>query len=119
MKLALRTLALVIGVIGFIIGVIVNFAFSAIRFIRDMAGAGVPPSHGVLGFLVLVVGLIGSLLAPFSAVPAAVLLLLAGIAMFFIIHWAALLVSPFFIVAAILAYLDRPTVRAARAARAG
>lgn len=116
MKFALRTLALIIGVIGFVIGLIVNFLYSTIHFIRDLGGADIPASHGVLGFLVLVVGLIGSLAAPFAAVPAAVLLLVAGIAMFFIVHWAALLVSPFFIIAAILAFLDRPSARAARAA---
>lgn len=115
MKLALRTLALVIGLVGFVWGVIVNFAYSAIRFMRDMAGADVPQSHGILGFFILVVGLIGAVLAPFSAIPAAVLMLLAGIALFFILHWAALLVSPIFFIAAILAFLDRPAARAARA----
>jgi len=108
MNLALRVIALIIGVVGFVIGIIVNFAYSAIHFIRDMGGADIPPSHGILGFFVLVVGLIGALMAPAFAVPAAVVMLLAGIAMFFIIHWAALLVSPFLIVAAVLAYLDRP-----------
>src|ERR1044071_9069578 len=93
MSLALRFIALIVGVIGFIVGIIVNFAYSAIHFIRDMAGADIPPSHGILGFFVLVGGLIGAIMAPSSAVIASVLLLISGVAMVFIIHWAALLVS--------------------------
>ena len=42
-------------------------------------------------------------------------MLVVAIALFFILHWAALLVSPFFIVAAILAFLDRPAARTAAA----
>jgi hypothetical protein len=42
-------------------------------------------------------------------------MLVAAIALFFVLHWAALLVSPFFIVAAILAFLDRPAARTVRA----
>jgi hypothetical protein len=115
MRFALRTVALVIGVVGFVIGLIVNFAYSTFHFIGDMMGADVRQSHGVIGFLVLVVGLVGALLAPFSAVVSAVLMLAVGIALFFILHWAALLVSPFFIVAAVIAFLDRSASRAARA----
>jgi hypothetical protein len=113
MKFALRTVALIIGVVGFLVGLVVNFAYSTFHFIGDMMGADVRQSHGVIGFLVLVVGLIGALIAPFSAVVSGVVMLVVAIALFFILHWAALLVSPFFIVAAILVFLDRPAARAA------
>src|SRR5689334_20663327 len=115
MRFALRTMALIIGVIGFIIGLIVNFAYSTFHFIGDMMGSDVRQSHGVIGFLVLVLGVIGAILAPFTAVVSAVIMLVVAIALFFILHWAALLVSPFFIVAAILAFLDRPAAHTAAA----
>ncbi len=115
MRFALRTVALIIGVVGFIVGLIVNFAYSSIHFIGDMMGADVRQSHGVIGFLTLVVGLVGALLAPFSATVSAVVMLVVGIALFFILHWAALLVSPFFIVAAVIAFLDRPAAHPAQA----
>ena len=113
MKLALRTVALIIGVVGFLVGLVVNFAYSTFHFVGDLMGADVRQSHGVIGFLVLVVGLIGALIAPFSATVSAVVMLVVAIALFFILHWAALLVSPFFIAAAILVFLDRPAARAA------
>jgi len=115
MRFALRTVALIIGVIGVVIGLIVNFAYSTFHFIGDMMGADVRQSHGVIGFLVLILGLIGALLAPFTALVSAVIMLVVAIALFFILHWAALLVSPFFIVAAVLAFLDRPASRAVSA----
>lgn len=115
MRLALRTLALIIGVIGFIWGLVVNFAYSTFHFIGDMMGRDVRATHGVIGFVVLVIGLIGALIAPFSAVVSAVVMLLVGIALFFVLHWAAILVSPIFFIAAILAFLDRPAMRAASA----
>jgi len=115
MRFALRTVALIIGIVGVVIGLIVNFANSTFHFIGDMMGADVRQSHGVIGFLVLMLGLIGALLAPFTALVSAVIMLVVAIALFFILHWAALLVSPFFIVAAVLAFLDRPASRTARA----
>ncbi|HEY1387560.1 MAG TPA: hypothetical protein VGF38_03370 [Ktedonobacterales bacterium] len=111
----MRTVALIIGVVGFVIGLIVNFAYSSFHFIGDMMGADVRQSHGFIGFWVLLLGVIGALLAPFAAVVSAVIMLVVGIALFFILHWAALLVSPFFIVAAVLAFLDRPSAHAASA----
>ncbi len=115
MRIALRTVALIIGVVGFVIGLIVNFAYSSFHFIGDMMGADIRQTHGFIGFWVLLLGVIGALLAPFAAVVSAVIMLVAAIALFFVLHWAALLVSPFFIVAAILAFLDRPAARTASA----
>jgi hypothetical protein len=53
---------------------------------------------------VILIGLVGSVLAMFISIAGAVLLLVAGIAFFFIVGWWALLASPFFLVRAVLAY---------------
>ncbi len=53
----------------------------------------------------VLIALVGSVLAMFIPITgAAVLLLIAGIAFFFIAGWWALLASPFLFVGAVLAY---------------
>ena len=60
-------------------------------------------TQGQQGFVILI-GLVGSVLAMFIPIAGAVLLLVAGIAFFYIAGWWALLASPFFLVGAVLAY---------------
>ena len=110
MRLIGRLGALVLGLIGAIIGLVVNFAYSAFHDIARWAGdAKIDSTHGFLGFFVLVIGIIGALVAPVAPSVAALLLLIAGIGIIFIVKWFALIVAPFFLVAAVLAYIDRPS----------
>jgi len=109
MRLIGRLGALVLGLIGAVIGLVVNFAYSAFHDIARWAGdTHMDSTHGFIGFFVLVAGIIGSLITPVAPSAAAVLLLIAGIGIIFIVKWFALIITPFFLVAAVLAYLDRP-----------
>jgi hypothetical protein len=55
--------------------------------------------------------LVGSFLALLFPEFAAVLRFIAGVGFFYVLGWGALFVAPFFIVAAILAFMDRRTAR--------
>lgn len=107
MRTALRVVAFIIGVIGFVDGVIANFIVSAYRDVARLIGVDTVPSHGVIGFILCVIGLIGAFLALRQPILAALLLVIAAIGFFFVARWWALLASPQFIVSAVLAVLDR------------
>src|SRR5262249_42457184 len=101
--------ALVLGLIGTVIGLLVNFAYSAFHDIARWAGdTSLDSTHGFIGFFLMVAGLIGALIAPLAPSASALLLLLARLGFLFLVHWVAIIVTPFFLVAAVLAYLDRP-----------
>ena len=103
-RLIMRTLALIIGLVGVVIAFIVNLSYSSLHVIGRIAGFTDNPSHFFWGLLVVFIGLVGSLCTLFIPTGAVVLLLVAGIAFFFIAGWWALLASPFLLIAALLAY---------------
>ncbi len=100
----MRTLAMIIGLVGVVIAFVVNLLYSSLHVLGRIAGITSNPSHFFFGLLVVLIGLIGSVLALFVPIAGAVLLAIAGIAFFFIAGWWALLASPFLLIAAVLAY---------------
>jgi hypothetical protein len=108
--------ALILGLIGVVLAFIVNFAYSGVhRLIQLSGGTTMDQTHGFIGLLLILVGLVGSILALTAPEFAAILLLIAGVGFFFIVGWYAILASPFFILAAILAYIDRRSATRVRA----
>jgi hypothetical protein len=92
---------MILGLIGCVVGVIANFIGTIHGYMSDVA------HHGFVGLLLLLIAFVGSLTAPFVPIVAAVLLLIAGIGFFYVLGAGALFVAPFFLVAAVLAFVDR------------
>lgn len=107
MRIALRVIALILGIIGFVDGVIANFIVAAYRDVAHLIGVDVAQSHGVVGFIFCAIGLIGAVIALRLPIVGAVLLLIATIGFFVVVRWWGLLASPQFALAAVLAILDR------------
>lgn len=108
MKIIGRIGALLCGLIGTILALIINVAYSAVHDALRLGGAKtIEQSHGFIGLALVVVGFAGALLALPSPTVAALLMLVAAIGLFFVVKVYALLASFFFIVAALLAFLDR------------
>ena len=103
-KLTIRTLTLITGLFAVIVAFIVNLLYSFLHVLGRVAGITNDSSHFFWGLLVIFIGFVGSLLVLFSPTVGAVLLLVSGIAFFFIAGWWALLASPFLLLAAALAY---------------
>ena len=100
----MRLLTLIIGLIGTVIAFFINLFYSSFHVLGRVAGITNDQTHFFWGLVVVLVGLVGSLFAMFIPSVGMVLLLVAGIAFFFIAGWWALLASPFLLVAAFFAY---------------
>jgi hypothetical protein len=103
-QFTLRTLAMLIGLLGVVIAFIINILYSSFHVLGRVTGITNDQSHFFFGLLVILIGFVGSIMALFFPIVGAVLLAVAGIAFFFIAGWWALLASPFLLVAAVLAY---------------
>jgi hypothetical protein len=99
-RFSLRTIALIVGLIGTIIALIIALLYSVFHLLGRVAGVTDDSGHFLLGLLVVLMGVSGSFLAPILPLVAAALLAIAGIAFFFAVGWWALLASPFLLVAA-------------------
>lgn len=115
MRLTLRVVAMGVGIFGAVVAFVINALYSSAHVLGRVAGITANSSHFFWGLLVAVVGLVGAVLAPISAEMGAILMLVAGIALFFIVGWWALLASPFLFVAAGIAYWGRRGERGVRA----
>ena len=102
-----RTLALIIALLGVIIGAIINLLYSSLHLLARTAGVTSDQTHFLWGLVAVFIGLVGSFLALFSPAAGVILLVVVGIAFFFIVGWWALLVAPFLLFAAFLAYKYR------------
>ena len=100
----MRILSLIIGLIGVVIAFFVNIFYSSFHVLGRVSGITNDQTHFFWGLFVVLIGLVGSLFVLFIPTVGMVLLLVAGIAFFFIAGWWALLASPFLLVAAFLAY---------------
>ncbi len=108
MRIVARILAFILGLVGCAIAVIVNISYSTFHHAVSMLGdSTLTRTHGFIGFGLIVVGAVGSFLALFMPVPAAILLLIAGIGLFFVVKGYAIFSILFFVLAAILAFVGR------------
>ena len=108
LKLAGRTLGMIIGVIGAFVALLVTIFTVVAGHLEKAINPGTGGStHGFIGFLSFLVGLIGALIAiPFPSA-AALLMVVAGLAMIYVAGAWAILGAPLLIIGAILAFLDR------------
>ena len=114
MRFVGRAGAMILGIVGVVVALVVNFAYSGVHDALRLGGdKHISHSHGFIGFLLIVVGFVGALLALPAPVVSAVLLLVAGIGLFFVVKAYAILCSVFLLVAALLAYVDRTKKRVA------
>jgi hypothetical protein len=104
MKLIGRLGALVVGLLGFVVGFVLNVVHSTFNHLFDPGSA----THGFIALLFLLVGLVGSLIAIFAPRAAALLLLVSAIGFIIFVGFGyGIVPALILLVAAFLAYIDR------------
>jgi hypothetical protein len=106
MRIVSRLAVLVLAIIGVINGIVVNVLVTVINAASKMLGGTGDPSKGLIGALLLLLALVGGFVALRFQVAGGVMLVIAGIGFFFIVHWWALLVSPSWLVGGALAIAE-------------
>ncbi|HEV2459443.1 MAG TPA: hypothetical protein VGS80_13880 [Ktedonobacterales bacterium] len=109
MRFILRFIATIFGIIGFVIGLLVDLGNSALHAV----GVNSTQTHGFIGFFLVLIGLIGAFIAVPLPLAAAVLMLIACVGSFFIVGPVAIVAGIFFIIGAALAFFDRTRAKAA------
>ena len=106
-RIAGRLAAAVLALIGVVIGLVVNFTYSLTNDAATAFGAKLPASHGFIGFGLLIFSFIGAVIALFRPRTAATLMLIGGAGFFYPVGWFALIASPFMLLGALLAFIDK------------
>jgi len=102
----MRTFAMISGIVASVVAVIVDFLYSFFHVLGRVSGITNDPSHFWWGLFVTLIGFVGALLTFRSPMLAAVLMLIAGVAFFWIVGWWAIFASVFFFIGAALAFID-------------
>jgi hypothetical protein len=106
-QFSLRTIALIVGFVGAMLALAVTLLYTVFHILGRIAGVTQDSAHFFFGLLVVLMGVAGSLMAPIFPLPAGLLLVVAGVAFFYVVGWWALIVSPFLLVAAALTLSNR------------
>jgi hypothetical protein len=107
MSLPMRSLAMILGVVGAVVGFIVSMLYSIAHVLGRIAGITANSSHFFIGVGLTILALIGAALAPFSGIVAGLLMVLSVIGFAFIIGWWAILPAIFLLPAAWMAVSNR------------
>ena len=105
MQLLMRVFALIIGLLAAALGLVINFLYSATHDVLRLAGTADTTTHGWIGLGLAIVGFVGAITALFWPWVSAVLMLIAGIGLCFVLHWFAIFTTPFFFIAAAMLYI--------------
>lgn len=116
MRLALRTLGMFAGIFASVVALLIDSLYSLFHVLGRMTGVTDDASHFWWGLLVTLIGFVGALLSIPTPVVASIMMLVAGIAFFWIAGWWAIFASLFFFVGAALVFLDRGRATSARGA---
>ncbi len=112
LKLAGRTVAMIVGILGAVVALVVTI----INFgVKNIEAGSLGNAHTPTGLGMTLLAFIGALIAlPFPTV-SAILMLIAGIVMVLVAGWLGVIPLIIMALAALFAFLDRPSRRAARA----
>lgn len=107
MRFSMRLFALILGIVGAVIGFIINILNSSIHFVGQLAGFTDNGGHLFIGTLVAIVACIASLLIMVMPQVGGIVLILCAIGFFFAIGWWALIPAVFLVIGAWLALRPR------------
>jgi hypothetical protein len=107
MQLGLRTLGMIVGLVGTVIAFVIDLLYGVFHVLGLVANISNNTFHFWWGMLIVLVSLAASLLGLINGVAATVLLAACGVAFFFVVGWWALFASPFLFLAAVLMYAGR------------
>ena len=115
LNIAGRIVAMILGIVGAIIALIEVILSVGSKWVEQATGVGNPTSHGFLGTLAFILGIVGALVGlPFGEA-GAVLMLIAGVIMLFAVSGWGIIPFIFLALGAVLMYLDRGAKRKAAA----
>ncbi len=107
LKLAMRTVGMVIGLLAGAVMLIIDILYSLAHTIERMAGYPRDTSHFFIGLLVTIIGVVGAFLADPLPVASVVMMLIAAIGFFFLVGAWATIPAILFAIAIIIVFVDR------------
>ncbi|HEV2458292.1 MAG TPA: hypothetical protein VGS80_07985 [Ktedonobacterales bacterium] len=107
MRAISAVMAMAIGLVGAVIGFVVNALYSFAHVLGRISGITATPSHFFIGTGLAIVAVIGSLCVAGAPEVGAILLVLATIGFFFIVGWWAVIPAIFLLSAAAFAMMNR------------
>ena len=107
MNIISRTAAMIVGLVGAILGFVTSTFYSLLHILGRISGISADHGHFFIGLGLAIVAIIGSFLVIGMPEAGALVLVLATIGFFFIMGWWAFIPAVFLLVAAGLAFMDR------------
>lgn len=107
LKLALRTVGMILGLLASALVLIIDILYSLTNTLVKASGHTGVDSHFFIGLLVTLIGVVGAFLADPLPTASVVLMLIAAIGFFFLVGFWAIIPAIVFLIAIVIVYLDR------------
>ncbi|HEV2461800.1 MAG TPA: hypothetical protein VGS80_25875 [Ktedonobacterales bacterium] len=107
MRAISAVMAMALGLVGAVIGFVVNALYSLVHVLGRISGITADRSHFFIGTGLAIVAVVGALCVAGAPEVGAILLVLATIGFFFIVGWWAVIPAIFLLSAAALAMMNR------------
>ncbi|HZC07868.1 MAG TPA: hypothetical protein VE338_19685 [Ktedonobacterales bacterium] len=112
LKLALRTIGMILGLLASAIVLIIDILYSLTNTLDKLAGNTGFSSHFFIGLLVTLIGVVGAFLADPLPMASVLLMLIAAIGFFFLVGAWAIIPGVIFLIALALVFFDRNRAKA-------
>ncbi len=107
MHIPMRMMALILGIIGGVIGFVINILNSTMHFVGQITGITTHGGHLFIGTLIAIIACIGAIIVMFVPEVGGIILILCTVGFFFAIGWWALIPAVFLLLGAWLAFNSR------------
>lgn len=106
-RFSMRFIAMIVGLVGVALALVILLLYTVFSVLGTVAGIPNDSVHFLWGVLLILLGVVGSLLAPILPIVAAVCLIVAGVGFFFVVGWWALIASPVLLIAGLLTFSNK------------
>jgi len=107
LKLALRTIGMVLGLLASALVLIIDILYSLTNTLVKASGHTGVDSHFFIGLLITLIGVVGSFLADPLPDVSVILMIIAAVGFFFLVGAWAIIPAIVFLIALVIVFLDR------------
>ena len=106
-RFSLRAIATIVGLVGAVVALIIVLLYTVFNVLGRVVGVTNDSTHFFWGIFLVLFGAVGAFLATLYPPVAEIMLAVAGIGLFFVVGWWAIIAAPFLLVAALLTFSNQ------------
>ena len=106
-RFSMRVIAMIVGLIGAALALAIVLLYSVFHVLAEVSGMAHDTVHLFWGLFLVLLAAVGAFLATPLPIASAIMLFVAGVGLFFVVGWWAVIAAPFLLVAAAMTFSNK------------